>query len=164
QGIRSNGHIGVAQRVMAKRGLRHWVIMETVDDAGPFRAIKRLEYDRLFFLWRKSIEGVLAIGHSSFHWVSARGFPSRRVYPFAYFLPAQRVANCDAARGRAFRFIFVGQFIKLKRLDLLIRALRELVGRFDFHLWVVGSGPLEATLRAYAESSLPGRIRWVGRL
>lgn len=165
QGIRSNGCVGIAQRVLARRHQRQWVVMETVDDDGAQGAVKRLEYARLFFLWRNALAGVLAMGHSTPDWVAARGMPSDRVYPFAYFLPdpAKGIVRTIRTSG-PFRFMFVGQFIERKRLDLLIRALRGLADRFEFELAMVGSGPLEAQLRADAEAALPGRIRWIGRL
>src|SRR5690606_3631365 len=34
QGLRGNGLIGMAGKALAKRKLRQWVIMETVDDTG----------------------------------------------------------------------------------------------------------------------------------
>jgi len=165
QGIRSNGHVGVVQRALRDRGLRQWVVMETVDDAGARGAVERIEYGRLFFLWRNSLEGVLATGHSTADWVAARGMPSDRVYPFAYFLPDRAKDLVPTVRARGpFRFLFVGQFIARKRLDLLIRALGRLVDRFEFELAVVGSGPLEMQLRTDAEAALQERVRWIGRL
>lgn len=165
QGIRSNGRVGIAQRVLENRGLRQWVVMETVDDAGARGVLKRLEYARLFLRWRRSLEGVLATGHITRDWVMARGMPGDRVYPFAYFLPdpVEKAIHAPRASG-PFRFVFVGQFIELKRLDLLIRALHALVDRFEFELLVVGSGPLEARLNADADAALPDRVRWIGRL
>ncbi len=165
QGIRSNGRVGVAQQSLAKLGLRQWVVMETVDDAGVRGVLKRIEYARLFRRWRSVLDGVLATGRTTRDWVVARGVPADRVFPFAYFLPERQAL--DAATKRApgpFRFVFVGQFIECKRLDLLIRAMRTLAEQFDFELWVVGSGPLETSLRHDAESALPGRVRWIGRL
>lgn len=165
QGLRSNGSVGAAQRVLANRRLKHWVVMETVDDSGIRGAAKRIEYARLFFFWRHALEGVLAVGHSMPEWVAARGMPTDRVYPFAYFLPDRSEGGALPIRASGpFRFLFVGQFIARKRLDLLIRALSTLVDRFEFELIVVGNGPLEAQLRAGAEAALPGRVRWIGRL
>lgn len=165
QGIRSNGRVGIAQSVLENRALTQWVVMETVDDAGVQGVLKRLEYTRLFFRWRNSLEGVLATGHTTADWVVARGVPADRVYPFAYFLPSAEYGAVHAARTSGpFRFLFVGQFIELKRLDALIRALRGFIDRFEFELLVVGSGPLEIQWKEEANAALPGRVRWIGRL
>jgi len=165
QGIRSNGRVGIAQHVLENRALRQWVVMETVDDGGVQGVLKRLEYARLFFRWRNSLEGVLATGHTTTDWVVARGVSAHRVHPFAYFLPDVEYGAVHAARTSGpFRFLFVGQFIKRKRLGALIRALRGLIDRREFELLVVGSGPLEIQWKEEANAALPGRVRWIGRL
>lgn len=165
QGIRSNGSVGSAQRVLRSRGLRHWVAMETVDDVGVRGILKRLEYARLFLIWRNSLEGVLATGYRTKAWVEARGMFPDKVYPFAYFLSkSEEVAVRCIRRSGPFKFLFVGQFIERKRLDLLIRALQKLVHRFEFELYVVGSGPLKGRWRAEAAAALGERVRWIGRL
>ena len=166
QGLRSNGLVGEAQRLIRHRGLRHWAIMETVDDAGWSGAIKRKLYRGLFWSWHASLQGVLAIGRSTPDWVVARGMPRSAVFPFAYFLrdPEGGVLVESAAAGngsRPFRFIFVGQLVERKRVDFLIEALPAL-DRTDVELWVVGSGPLEAALQAQSAKLLPGRVTWLG--
>jgi glycosyltransferase involved in cell wall biosynthesis len=164
QGIRGNGLVGQAQAALKARGLRQWVVMETVDDTGWQGAIKRLEYRRLFGIWRKHLRGLLATGHRTPEWVAARGVPQDQVFPFAYFLGDldSKIHPPQATRER-FRFVFVGQFIERKRLDLLLEALHGIQAQ-HFELTVIGSGPLESSLRARAEELLPGRVHWIGGL
>jgi glycosyltransferase involved in cell wall biosynthesis len=163
QGIRANGLIREAQRALAARRLLQWALIETVDDIGSRGILRRWEYRRLFMRWRGRIEGVLAIGYRTPAWVVARGMPEESVFPFAYFLAdvplIEQVGHCR----EPFRFVFVGQFIARKRLDLLISALTPLK-RSDVELLVIGSGPLEGELRAAAEAALQERVRWIGRL
>jgi glycosyltransferase involved in cell wall biosynthesis len=126
--------------------------------------LKKLEYRRLFLKRREHIDGVLATGHQTPAWVAARGMPMERVYPFAYFLPNQILPmQAAGVRRGPFRLAFVGQFIELKRLDLLISSLAA-IDRRDVELTVVGSGPLEEILKSAANVALPGRVRWIGRL
>lgn len=163
QGIRSNGTVSTAQRALTRRGLRQWLVMETVDDEGVVGMIKRWEYARQFRDKGHSITGVLATGHKTMGWIIERGMSAKRVYPFAYFL--SDVGLPEPRRQRRpgpFRFLFVGQFIPRKRLDLLIHTLRALMDR-EFELLVVGVGPQEKYLRRLAESALPDRICWLGR-
>jgi glycosyltransferase involved in cell wall biosynthesis len=162
-GIRGNTLMRAAQRALAARSLLQWVHMETVDDVGFRGALKRLVYRQLFLQWRGRLEGVLATGHHTPEWVVARGMPAERVFPFAYFLPDMAAIERGAYCTESFRFVFVGQFVTGKRLDLLISAL-ALLRRSDVELVVIGSGPLERKLRAAAEAALPGRVRWIGRL
>jgi glycosyltransferase involved in cell wall biosynthesis len=163
QGIRASGWVREAQRALAARGLRQWVLLETVDDTGCRGILKRLEYRRLFMQWRGRIEGVLAIGNRTPAWLVARGMPAERVFPFAYFLPDMAPIERVGHGAEPFRFVFVGNFVALKRLDLLISALAALK-RSDLELVVIGSGPLEGALRAAAEAVLQGRVRWIGWL
>jgi len=163
QGLRGNGLVSVAQKVLAKRGLRQWVIMETVDDSGWRGLLKRLEYARLLRLWRQKVEGALAIGSVTSQWLVERGMPYDRVFPFAYFLPPSRVqVRSSTGSNSSFRFLFVGRLIELKRVDLLLSAISRLHG-FHFEFIIVGSGPLERELRAQADKDLPGRVTFLGQ-
>ena len=165
QGVRSNGLVRVAQRTLAAHRRKQWVVMETVEDAGWRGVLKRLEYRRLFLRWRSRLQGVLASGSRTPAWVVRCGVPVDRVFPFAYFLPDAIRPESDhlAKAAGPFRFVFVGQFIERKRLDMLLSALATL-DRDDVQLVVVGSGPLERELQSFAEKTLPGHVRWLGRL
>ncbi len=163
QGLRSNGLVGVAQRALAKRGLRQWVVMETVDDAGWRGSIKRLEYRRLFTRWRSRLQGVLAIGWRTPAWVTACGMPADQVFPFAYFLPPLSAhQSISPQNDQPFQFLFVGQLIELKRVDLLIQALIGLRGEC-FELRIIGDGPCKQPLRNLADTIIPGQVHWMGQ-
>ncbi len=164
QGIHGNGKVSRGQRTLAQRGLRQWVVIETIDDAGVIGIFKRWAYGRLFRSRGSSIEGVLAIGHKTVDWITARGLSADRVYPFAYFLPGVNLPKYSLQRRPGpFRFLFVGQFINRKRFDLLVCSLQGLL-KSDFELLVVGSGPSERNLRVLAERALPNRVLWLERL
>jgi glycosyltransferase involved in cell wall biosynthesis len=164
QGLRSNGLVAQAQVKLRARGLHQWVVMETVDDSGWRGPIKRFVYRRLFASWSKYLRGVLAIGQATPGWVVSRGMPKTRVFPFAYFLKDLDIKARPSRETRErFRFLFVGQFIELKRLDMLLDVLHA-IKTHDFELAVVGSGPMESILKTMSERLLPGRIHWVGRL
>lgn len=164
QGLRGNGYVGAVQRAIAARGLRQWVMMETVDDAGWMGAAKRKVYSGLVRTHRASLAGVFATGARTPAWVAARGMPVARVFPFTYFLQGVPTAGTfGSVLGNDFCLGFIGQFINRKQFPLLVDALAVLANR-NVSLAVIGSGPLEAKWRAYAEARLPGRVRWVGAL
>ena len=164
QGIRANGLIGIAQRALAKRGLRQWVMLETVDGAGLAGIVRRLEYFRQFSNWRRRLDGVLAIGHSTSEWVTLSGVSPGRVFPFAYFLPEPHLSSTPRSllrRRGPLQILFVGRMDERKRADLLIDALGSMDQvAFDLHL--VGKGPLESELRTGAEGRIPGRATFHG--
>src|SRR5690606_16647918 len=47
QGLRGNGLIGEAQKLLAARGLCQWAILEAIEDSGWHGILKRMEYRRL---------------------------------------------------------------------------------------------------------------------
>lgn len=164
QGIRANGLVRTAQRVLADRGSPQWVVMETVNDALWYGQIKRMEYNRLFHSRREALQGVLATGHCTAAWVTARGMPTDSVFSFAYFLPDNKLTQAKQQRDPGpYRFIFVGQLIPRKRVDWLISALAHLKDK-SFELWVVGDGPAQTTLRTLAANVLGNQVRWLGQL
>lgn len=163
QGIRGNKLIGDAQILLTRRRLRQLVMMETVDDQQWYGLIKRIVYKHLFRRYLLQNNGILAIGHATSNWVISRGVPASHVYPFAYFLPELTEEPVYRHNPSArFRFIFVGQFIELKKLDMLIDALGEIHGH-DFELVVIGLGPLENELRNQADRQLGERLIWLGK-
>lgn len=164
QGIRANGMVGLAQRALKTRGLRQWVIMETVNDAGWRGLLKRVEYCRVLRRFDTSLQGILATGHSTRDWISARGISPKKIYPFAYFLPDGRPATTQIQRESGpFRFVFAGRLIPLKRVDWLINSLATLQNK-SFELWIVGTGSAKTELESLAFKKLGNRVRWLGQL
>ena len=86
QGLVGNDQIGDAQRILRKRGLRHLIMIEKIDDKGWKGIVRRILYNILFSYWQKYLEGVLAIGYGTKDWIVKRGMKKNRVYSFAYFL------------------------------------------------------------------------------
>ncbi len=165
QGIRGNRHISAVQRQLARARRRQWIQLETIREGGLRGPVKRGVYRHLFAKSLPALEGILAIGQRTKSWIEARGVPAGHVYPFAYFLPEWKWETPSHHRtGANFRFLFVGQFIPRKRLDLLIANLSKLNAP-GVELTVIGSGQLEGKLKQMAHDKLGiKRIRWVGKL
>jgi len=164
QGLRGNGLVSIAQQVLAKREVRQWTFMETIDDAGPLGEIKRLHYRWLLLRRKQALQGILAIGWETPGWLRARGVEQNTIFPFAYFL-LDALAQVSRMRvaGAPFRFLFVGQLIECKRVDRLLQSLAAHVAH-DFELVVVGDGPKRSEWEAMGHTLLPNRVRWLGRL
>ncbi len=180
QGVRGNDLLAVAQRLLRRRGVRQWVVMEAVADAGWRGRVRRTLYRALFMRWRAHLQGVLAIGAHTPAWVVARGMPADRVFSFAYFLASGATGENAGAGARSalgpdpanaqgdgrVRILYAGRLVSLKRVDLLIDALASLkrAGTDAFHLEVVGDGPCASLLREQAAEALGDRVTWIGSL
>jgi glycosyltransferase involved in cell wall biosynthesis len=168
QGLRGNGLVGDAQLILRKRGLKHWAMLETIDDSGLLGFIKKVIYRIIFFHWRRHLTGVLAIGHNAADWFTERGMKKNRIYPFAYFLKEPMINSSlkfsiKDKKESLFRFIFVGELINLKKVDNLINAIAKLQLN-TIELWIVGDGPEKKRLYSLANLLLPGKVRWFGVL
>lgn len=161
QGLRANGLVCHAQKIVMKKLLRHFVIMETVDDRGWKGLLRKIEYRRLIFNRKKFIEGILSIGHKSCDWYASCGYPREKIYPFTYFLNHETYSAVQLKNEQPFRFIYVGQLVKRKRIDLLIRCLSKIDDK-SFELVCVGSGEEEHKLISLSKALMPGKVIWLG--
>jgi glycosyltransferase involved in cell wall biosynthesis len=140
--------------------------METVDDNDWTGFIKKIIYRILFLHWHSHLSGVLAVGQNTLDWLVARGMERSLVYPFAYFLKEPKInhllnTSIKKNKKRSFRFIFVGQLINRKKVDLLIKAIATLKLK-EIELWIIGGGPEKKRLRSLANILLPKKVSWLG--
>lgn len=164
QGIRGNGVIQEAQKTLSRLKRKQFVVMEAVDDSGWKGYLKRATYWFLFKRLESSLMGILAIGGQTNDWVVARGVNPDKVFSFAYFLPDAPIElNYISKSNNPFRVLFVGRFIRLKRLELLLKAA-SMLSHTNVKLAVVGSGPLENELKELASEFIPGQVEWIGKL
>jgi len=168
QGLRGNGLVADAQRILRKRHLKHWAMLEKINDKGWKGKIRRVLYRILFLYWGNYLEGILAIGKDTKNWIVDRGINDNKVYSFAYFLKETKINNLlksskKKIKNSKFRFIFVGQLIKRKNVDMLIKALASIKPK-EIELWIVGDGPEKKGLYALANLLLPGQVNWLGTL
>lgn len=163
QGIRMNGYIGDVQQILKARNIKFWVIMETVNDSGFLGSLKRIIYKYKFHLLKKKIYGVMAIGSKTSDWLIKRGVASDVVFPFAYFIDDYYSAEAnDCKENKIFNFIFAGQLIDRKRVDILIHALSMIPVEYQFVLKIVGNGTLESYLKTLGSKFLGEKVIWLG--
>jgi glycosyltransferase involved in cell wall biosynthesis len=160
QGIRGNGILKYAQKIFKKRHIKQWIMMEKINSNGIGGIFRSILYRALFFYWKKNINGILAIGREMPDWVASHGIVKNCIYPFAYFLKNNNnQLKKSSDRNRVFRFVFVGQLIKRKRVDYLIKQLATLK-KLDFELCVIGTGNERNYLHILAEELLGEKVKW----
>jgi len=168
QGLRGNGLVTNAQKILRKRELRHWAMLEKIDDRGLKGKLRRALYRILFLYWHKYLEGVLAMGEGTKDWIIERGMKKNKIYSFAYFLKEHQINKSlrlskKKSKDSKFRFIFIGQLIKRKNVDILIKAMASLKVK-EIELWIIGNGHEKKHLYSLANSLLPKKVYWFGSL
>lgn len=160
-GLRGNEYVRNVTAGLRKEGRPFWVFMETVNERKWWSILKRPLYQWLFLRNRPWLEGILSAGATTSKWVVARGVQEARTFEFAYFLHGSQPMSLIANRNETvFRLLFVGSLVPLKRVHLIIEALRELPAHVS--LDVVGDGPLRKELEAQSRADAPGRVTFHG--
>jgi len=100
------------------------------------------------------------------------GLPSERIAVCPNLFDVDRIDALAAAetperRAEHFRIVTVGRLQEEKGHIVLLEAIRRLVhgeGRTDIRLWLIGEGPSERTLRAFAAANrLEPFVAFLGR-
>ena len=139
QGLRRNGFMEYVRSELKRTGATWGAVMEGVDVRFGASILKGCLY-RLAVLRRQNQPRfVLAIGEGTREWISGRGYPASRVFPFAYFIsPHQHHLQGSGRKGRS-RIVFVGSNIPLKRLSMLVDVLCE-IRYLSFEFVAIGAG------------------------
>lgn len=143
----SNRRIGIISEAPDTRGF-----------SGFLRWVK-YTYERLYI--GVSFDFIMAMGQKGVKWFSICGYPSNKIFPFIYVTERSPLTRTDVINEK-FRFIFVGRFVKLKGLDVLLSAF---VNVPNTELVMVGDGPEKNRLQKIAKNlGISSRITWLGQL
>ena len=145
--LRTDARIGVISLQPDPRGLRgvaRWALYKT-------------------HAWRyaRDVDLFLALGEGAAAWYRNIGFRTETVYVFGNFtgVPATTPFPREP-RSEGLVISFVGELIKRKSVDVLLRALAHLKER-SWTLRVVGDGPYRPQLERLAESlGIGNAIQW----
>ncbi|PPQ16832.1 hypothetical protein CV770_24180 [Bradyrhizobium sp. AC87j1] len=109
---------------------------------------------------RRNAAFVLAIGAHGPDWFQMSGYPSKRIFPFAYFLPPPIAAGSsfEVSRSAGPVISFLGRLEKLKGIHLFVEAMNELT--HGASVYVAGHGSC-SELVLKAEKSL-SNLRYLG--
>jgi glycosyltransferase involved in cell wall biosynthesis len=144
-------------------GRRLGVLSESpmnVGIAGRLRFFRELQRAWRF---RDSISFFLATGHLGVEWFTRARYHSAGIFTWGYFVSDEQTERPANDRDSPFRFCFVGQMVRRKGLDILLRAAEALPSR-EWTLDVIGDGPLAGEMKI-AEARLGSRqVRFHGVL
>ena len=102
-------------------------------------------FSRLYY--RKHFDAVWVPGISGMQLMKFYGMPENRIYQGLYSADSKIFFHRDSIEKRAKKFIFVGQLIKRKGVNLLVRAFTKFTRQYpDWKLHIIGSGMLSDRL------------------
>jgi len=120
------------------------IISESADLRG-LEGVFRLGLGKLeAFRFHNKIDFILAIGDLGAQWFQKCGFPKKKIYPFGYFVEKSDLNKSyfnqyNECINNKFHFIFIGQLIKRKGVDILLKALSGLKEK-NWVLDIIGDG------------------------
>lgn len=168
-----------AQTVHIMHGIRGWplgrVVARELHDANARFGIvseSAMIYDYLHPLragvhwldrvrWGHAAGFVLGVSSRGVRWFKARGYPAKKLFEFGYITDPVANAVRKAPVHGPLRLLYAGRLVKLKALDILLRALGQCV-ELAWNLTILGSGPMEARLkRLTADLGLTNRVAFL---
>lgn len=168
-------------RLKGSASRRVW-ITEAFDHRGWRGIARRLRYGVLVRrVAVPDIHFVFAMGRLGVHWFCRAGFPAERVQEFGYLsqegysaatTPVGQVEPLDIDHSpQKIRFLFVGQLVHRKGLDVLLKALASLDvsprdAASEWQLDIIGDGSLRQELLTTAGNlGLDmSRVRFLGAM
>ena len=151
----------VALIILALCGSCYLIYSEAPPPGRPPTTFKQL-FQQVVGRWLvRRATAMLPISHFATDFYRQLG--ASRFYPFGYFR-AQPTLPPVPAKTEGIEFLYIGQLIERKGLDLLLEAIHPLFADYpQLRLSLVGHGEQEAMLRQWAaERQLTERIRIEG--
>jgi len=160
-GYRSVPLLETVLREMLARNRRFGLLSEP----GQLAGIKGFAGKAMYWVhcrqfWHR-FDYILAMGLSGVDWFHGRGYPSAKIYPFAYVTESFPERPFSETQGPV-KLVFVGQCVRRKGLDLALRALGELRD-LAWTLNVIGDGTERGNLERLAQDcGIRERVSFLG--
>jgi glycosyltransferase involved in cell wall biosynthesis len=121
------------------------------------------------FLYESRCNFLLAIGEMGMRWFRMSGYPDHKLYQFGYFVEKPSNQESDTVQfkqrdGNRVEMVFIGQCIRRKGIDLLLKALGNLK-HLNWNLQIIGDGEKKKEFESLAlQLGLSERIHFLGAL
>lgn len=117
----------------------------------------------------RGLDFFLAIGTWAVKWYASAGYPLSILYPFAYFVEPPNLIEHDIAKNSfskapgAFQIVYIGQGIRRKGVDVLLKALAKIRDHnWEFHM--VGNGSKDTYQNLCSKLEIASKVRFHGVL
>jgi len=121
----------------------------------------------LFFLkYGSRIEKILAIGSKGSWWYQKCGFPSHKIFEWAYVIKTpSKPNNLDVNQNDSPQILFLGRLIPVKGLKLLINCLKNISEEKYSNLFIVGEGSQLSELKELVNHlGISHKVKFVGKV
>ncbi len=140
------------------------IMSEAPDPRGLAGIARHFKYTSERLTIGRNYDFILAMGEMGVRWFQFCGYPSSRLFPYSYVTEPATLLPTVIAVPDVISICFVGRFVSLKGVDLLLRAF-ALLKTTKKQLLLVGEGPEEATLRVLAHSlGISASVEWLGKI
>jgi glycosyltransferase involved in cell wall biosynthesis len=138
------------------------IITEAPDPRGFAGYGRWVKYTKERFTTGSRFDFILAMGEMGTRWFRRCGYPAQKLFPFAYVtepVPLVEAKNAGEKSG----FLYVGQFIVRKGLDILLQAFAA-SSSSQIELRMLGEGPEQPKLQRMAhELGIENRVIWLAK-
>jgi len=151
------------KRAKARMGL----LCEGGNPLGFGGVARRFLYIAQWIKYGGDIDFVLAMGQNGVSWYRQCGWPSNKVFPYAYITESFQIGGLDNQpdlEKNTFEILYVGQLIFRKGVDILLQALQH-VSKENWRLSIAGTGPLQSEyVRKCQEFGIDKHVEFLGVL
>ncbi|MDG5490131.1 glycosyltransferase [Psychroserpens sp. SPM9] len=149
-GIRAIPLVYKAFQQSLKYQLHKLLLTETINLNGKRALTRRLASFLIERRYQKHYDIVLGSGASTQKWYLECGVKPENFYSFLYSIEDVKAPNNTPVTSETLKFLFIGQLIHRKGLDILVQALSK-VKYQNWSLDVYGEGEDEATISNLVE-------------
>jgi glycosyltransferase involved in cell wall biosynthesis len=152
----------MATRACLASGRRIGIMSEAPDPRGLLGLGRRTKYTLEQLVRGSHYDFVLAMGEMGIRWFRRCAYPGRRLFPFAYVTGAPRPSGPND-RANAPVFLYAGQFIARKGLDILLRAFAAASAQ-QVQLCLLGEGVEKQQIARLARDlGIESRVTWLAK-
>ena len=128
-----------------------FIMAEAPDQSLLFRPLRFIRDYLRRIVYAKDVVAYLCIGNQALKWFSAIKSKESYCYPFTYTV--KEYFSSGDKKSDEISIIYVGSLIKLKRVDILIKAyLQAELGCKKTRLFILGNGPEVSNLKSLLPS------------
>ena len=113
--------------------------------------------------YNKHIDFILAIGNGGVNWFEKSGFKKSKIFDWAYFTQNVETSKLKKVNRKSIDVLYVGQLIKRKNIEELLRQYVLIPNNIKHKLTIVGRGNLKEYVIKY-KNEYPDKIDYIESL